>query len=73
MSAANIPRLRMFAGPNGSGKSTIKLKVSEEMGGSLFSYYINSDEIEAKIKKSFFLNFSRFNLEIEASEVLGIF
>ena len=73
MSAASVPRLRMFAGPNGSGKSTIKLKVSEEIGEELFGYYINPDEIEAEIKESAFLNFSRFNLEIDAGEALDFF
>ena len=59
MSSADLtPRLRMFAGPNGSGKSTIKSKIGE----NLLGIFINPDEIEAKIKRSGFLDFQKFGI-----------
>lgn len=73
MSARHSPRLRMFAGPNGSGKSTVKSYVGEFIGEGLFGYYINPDEFEKAIRESFFLDFSSFNLEVEAKEVLDFF
>lgn len=73
MSVATIPRLRMFAGPNGSGKSTIKLYVSRFLDPKLFGYYINPDEFEKAIRRSGFLDFTNFHLEIGKSEVLNFF
>jgi predicted ABC-type ATPase len=67
------PRLRMFAGPNGSGKSTIKAVVAEKIGPELFGVYINPDEIESDIRTSGDLDFSAYNVETSAAEVLGFF
>ena len=63
----------MFAGPNGSGKSTIKQFVSDVINKKLFGHYVNPDEFEKSIKLSRFLDFNRFNLKIDESEVLGFF
>ena len=68
-----IPRLRMFAGPNGSGKSTIKIFVGNVINEKLFGHYINPDEFEKSIKESGFLDFNRFNLTIDESEILSFF
>lgn len=68
-----IPRLRMFAGPNGSGKSTIKAVVEDEIGQESLGVYINPDEIENDIRRSNVLDFSDYNVETSAAEVLGFF
>lgn len=73
MTGEKTPRLRMFAGPNGSGKSLIKSEVGRIIGEEHFGYYINPDEIEKSIRRSGFLDFSDFNLEIAEKEVLDYF
>lgn len=65
MSAAETPRLRMFAGPNGSGKSTAKAMLRPE----LLEFYLNADEIEATIKTDGFFNFNNWQLAVEESEL----
>lgn len=73
MSVGTTPRLRMFAGPNGSGKSTIKAYVSKVITEKLFGHYINPDEFEKAIRRSGYLDFKNFDLEIGESEVLNFF
>ncbi|HEX8639190.1 MAG TPA: zeta toxin family protein [Pyrinomonadaceae bacterium] len=63
------PRLRMFAGPNGSGKSTIKSVIRKELLG----LFINADEIEAEIKQYDFLDFCKFEIQTEETEILNFF
>lgn len=63
------PRLRMFAGPNGSGKSTIKSVIRKELLG----LFINADEIEAEIKQCDFLDFGKFEIQPEKTEILNFF
>jgi len=59
----------MFAGPNGSGKSTIKeILTSERLG-----VYVNPDDIEQLWRHTGFLDFSSFQLSVEAEGVLGFF
>lgn len=73
MNEVKIPRLRMFAGPNGSGKSTIKQYVSSVISEKLFGFYINPDEIEKKIKKSGFIDFDEFNIQVDKTEAVEFF
>lgn len=63
-------RLRVFAGPNGSGKSTIIESVRNYDTGFTkinFGYYINADEIAARLKKSHF-DFGKFDIAIKNKE-----
>ena len=62
-------RMRMFAGPNGSGKSTMKSVVKP----SLLGFYINPDEIEAEIAEYGFLDFNRFGIASDKTEILNFF
>jgi predicted ABC-type ATPase len=62
-------RLRMFAGPNGSGKSTMKSVIKS----NLLGFYINPDEIEAEIARDGFLDFNRFGINTDKTEVLNFF
>jgi predicted ABC-type ATPase len=59
----------MFAGPNGSGKSTIKGVIGPELLG----VYINPDEIEKDILSFDFLDFSVYDVETTADEVIPFF
>ena len=67
--ADTTPRLRMFAGPNGSGKSTIKSVIDNKLIGD----FINPDEIEAEIKRIGWLDFQKFSLKPQATEILDFF
>lgn len=62
-----VPRLRMFAGPNGSGKSTFNEYVPSHWRGA----YINSDEIERRIRDRGFFAPSDFGIETNAAELHG--
>ncbi len=62
-------RMRMFAGPNGSGKSTMKSVVKS----SILGVYINPDEIEAEIAEYGFLDFNRFGITTDKTEILNFF
>lgn len=59
----------MFAGPNGSGKSTLKAVLPPELLG----VYLNPDEIERDIRTQGFLDLAAYNVNAEASSVLGFF
>lgn len=61
--------MRIFAGPNGSGKSTMKSVVKP----SLLGFYINPDEIEAEIAEYGFLDFNRFGIASDKTEILNFF
>ena len=56
----------MFAGPNGSGKSTMKSVIKP----NLLGFYINPDEIEAEIASIGFLDFDRYKITADKSEIL---
>jgi len=56
------PRLRMFAGPNGSGKSTLKNVIPPELLG----VYINSDEIELRLRNEGFVSLSDYQVHTNA-------
>lgn len=56
----------MFAGPNGSGKSSLKSLLRPEWLG----IYLNPDEIQRQIEVEGRLDFSTFDLEIEALVLL---
>lgn len=60
------PKLRIFAGPNGSGKTTL----FESIKSVYFStrLFINADLLEEQFKKTSFINFSDFNLVVQAKE-----
>lgn len=59
----------MFADPNGSGKSTMKSVIKS----NLLGFYINPDEIEAEIARDGFLDFNRFGITTDKTEVLNFF
>lgn len=59
-----MPNLTIFAGPNGSGKSTIKKYLTNLPTG----VYVNADEIEANLNKSFSLYFSKYKIETSINE-----
>jgi len=62
-------RTRIFAGLNGSGKSMMKSVVKP----SLLGFYINPDEIEAEIAEYGFLDFNRFGIASDKTEILNFF
>ncbi|MCW3110093.1 MAG: toxin [Segetibacter sp.] len=67
-------RLRVFAGPNGSGKSTVieyirKYKVKRKTID--FGYYINADEIAAKLRNGSF-TFDSFSITTGDGELQSI-
>jgi predicted ABC-type ATPase len=59
----------MFAGPNGSGKSTMKSVIKP----NLLGFYVNPDELEAEIAQVGFLDFKRFEINADKTELLGFF
>lgn len=56
----------MFAGPNGSGKSSLKSLLLPEWLG----VYLNPDEIQRQIEVKGWLDFSTFDLEVQAGVLL---
>lgn len=58
-------RLRMFAGPNGSGKSTVK----NDIESNLLGFYINPDEIEKEILDTGFIDFGKYEIQVEQHEL----
>lgn len=62
-------RMRMFAGPNGSGKSTMKSVIKP----NLLGFYINPDEIEAKIAQDGFLDIGQFRIKSDKNEIIKFF
>jgi predicted ABC-type ATPase len=61
--------MRMFAGPNGSGKSTLK----SYLRPALLGVFLNPDEIEEEIRKTGFLDFSKYAVQTTREEVIGFF
>ena len=59
-------RLRIFAGPNGSGKSTIIRSIPDRIP---LGFYINADDIEKELRENSFLDFSKFDIHVETSEL----
>jgi predicted ABC-type ATPase len=59
----------MFAGPNGSGKSTIKRNISIKFKKAGLGVSVDPDEIEARTRKSKFLDFRRFGLRLNEARV----
>lgn len=67
--SVSTPRMRMFAGPNGSGKSTLK----SYLPAPLLGVYLNPDEIEQRISKQHFLDFSEYGVTTTEEEALPFF
>lgn len=63
-------RMRVFAGPNGSGKTTI---VKNLNGVIPFGIYVNADDIEKTIKKTSFLSFDQYQLNITTEKIQAFF
>lgn len=63
---SSSPKLRIFAGPNGSGKTTL----FESIRSVYFStrLFINADLLEEQFKKTKFINFSDFSLNVQTKE-----
>ena len=57
------PRFRMFAGPNGSGKTHL-FNFLRSQSYIHTEIYVNADEIEQKISKSFQFNFNAYRVKV---------
>ncbi len=59
-------RVRIFAGPNGSGKTTLN---TELKGKFNLGYYLNADDLYAKVKQKGFIDFNAYNLAPSLDEL----
>jgi predicted ABC-type ATPase len=64
--SASLKRLRIFAGPNGSGKTSLFSNFELKHNPGVF---VNADEIELKLKKSRFVDFSDYGFQIEEKDL----
>ena len=55
--SASLKRLRIFAGPNGSGKTSLYSTFESKYNPGVF---VNADEIELKLRKNRFVDFSEY-------------
>ena len=65
-------RLRIFAGPNGSGKSTFiqSFPATENLK---LGYYVNADDIEQALKKTFYIELQKFGISVSTEEIQAYF
>ncbi|MBK7683298.1 MAG: hypothetical protein IPJ26_12925 [Bacteroidetes bacterium] len=64
--SASLKRLRIFAGPNGSGKTSLYSTFESKYNPGVF---VNADEIELKLRKNRFVDFSEYGFQIDVIDL----